>query len=124
MSSSHQYLPPAGEAKAICATCPVREECLEYALETNQDSGIWGGLDEEQRQLGHGAAHCGQIGDRHPDVHRQGGILEVDFHQRGRRRLPGELNEFLFHPERGKPRGQPSDGIHKCGPRSCGGNAW
>ena len=34
----------ADEAKAICATCPVREECLEYALETRPGDGVWGGL--------------------------------------------------------------------------------
>jgi len=28
----------------------VQNDCLEYALETNQDAGIWGGLDEEQRR--------------------------------------------------------------------------
>ena len=30
-------------AKAVCATCPVQDECLTYALETNQTEGIWGG---------------------------------------------------------------------------------
>lgn len=37
-------------AKEVCEVCPVKNDCLEYALETNQDSGIWGGLDEEQRR--------------------------------------------------------------------------
>jgi WhiB family redox-sensing transcriptional regulator len=36
-------------AKAICATCPVRTSCLEYALATNQADGVWGGLDESER---------------------------------------------------------------------------
>ncbi len=40
----------AEEAKAICATCPVREECLEYALLTRQDDGVWGGLTEAERR--------------------------------------------------------------------------
>lgn len=30
-------------AKAICAGCQVKEECLAYALGTNQTEGIWGG---------------------------------------------------------------------------------
>ena len=30
---------------------PSRAECLEYALDTNQDSGIWGGLSEEERRV-------------------------------------------------------------------------
>ena len=40
----------AGAAKAVCATCPVREECLEFALETRQDDGVWGGLTETERR--------------------------------------------------------------------------
>jgi WhiB family redox-sensing transcriptional regulator len=38
------------EAKAVCAICPVREECLEYALETNVLCGVWGGLSERERR--------------------------------------------------------------------------
>ncbi len=37
-------------AKAICAQCSVQEECLQYALETNQESGVWGGYAEEDRR--------------------------------------------------------------------------
>jgi WhiB family transcriptional regulator, redox-sensing transcriptional regulator len=37
-------------AKQVCGECPVNVECLEYALETNQDSGIWGGTSEEERR--------------------------------------------------------------------------
>jgi WhiB family redox-sensing transcriptional regulator len=37
-------------AKAICAVCPVIDDCLEYALETNQRSGIWGGTSERERK--------------------------------------------------------------------------
>lgn len=40
----------AEEAKAICHTCPVAEQCLEWALETKQQYGVWGGLDENQRR--------------------------------------------------------------------------
>jgi WhiB family redox-sensing transcriptional regulator len=39
----------AAEAKAICAACPVREECLEYALETRPADGVWGGLTAIER---------------------------------------------------------------------------
>jgi WhiB family redox-sensing transcriptional regulator len=38
-------------AKEVCAQCPVHRDCLEYALETNQDSGIWGGTSEEERRV-------------------------------------------------------------------------
>ena len=37
-------------AKAICAACPVREACLDFALITRQDDGVWGGLDENERR--------------------------------------------------------------------------
>ena len=37
-------------AKAVCSTCPVTEYCLQYALDTNQDSGVWGGTSEEERR--------------------------------------------------------------------------
>ena len=36
-------------AKAVCSTCPVREPCLEFAMETNQKYGIWGGLTDKER---------------------------------------------------------------------------
>ena len=37
-------------AKAVCRRCPVRNECLEWALTTCQDAGVWGGLGEEERR--------------------------------------------------------------------------
>ena len=37
-------------AKAVCDACPVKEPCLEFALSTNQDSGVWGGTSEEERR--------------------------------------------------------------------------
>ena len=38
------------QAKDICATCSVTRECLDYALETGEQHGIWGGLNEMERQ--------------------------------------------------------------------------
>lgn len=38
------------EAKRICESCEVREECLEYALENDERFGIWGGLSERERR--------------------------------------------------------------------------
>lgn len=38
------------EAKEVCKGCPVRPECLEYALKTGQKFGIWGGLSERERR--------------------------------------------------------------------------
>jgi WhiB family transcriptional regulator, redox-sensing transcriptional regulator len=37
-------------AKAVCRQCDVRQECLQYALDSNQEYGIWGGLTEEERR--------------------------------------------------------------------------
>lgn len=37
------------EAKRVCAECPVRAECLRYALERNEKHGVWGGLTERER---------------------------------------------------------------------------
>jgi WhiB family redox-sensing transcriptional regulator len=40
----------ATEAKAVCATCPVAAECLEFALANGEHFGIWGGVPERQRR--------------------------------------------------------------------------
>ncbi len=37
-------------ALAVCDSCKVREECLSYALESNQRAGIWGGTTEKERR--------------------------------------------------------------------------
>jgi WhiB family redox-sensing transcriptional regulator len=37
-------------AKAICLVCDVRQECLEWAIATGQDAGVWGGLSEDERR--------------------------------------------------------------------------
>ncbi len=50
IGTTGQALVQIDRAKEVCEVCPVKTDCLEYALETNQDSGIWGGLDEEQRR--------------------------------------------------------------------------
>ena len=38
-------------AKAVCAECDAQADCLDFAIATNQDSGIWGGTSEEERRL-------------------------------------------------------------------------
>ncbi len=38
-------------AKAICATCSVRRDCLDYAVQIREPHGIWGGLNEMERRL-------------------------------------------------------------------------
>lgn len=37
-------------AKAICARCPVRAQCLEYAIDNGLDHGIFGGTTETERR--------------------------------------------------------------------------
>lgn len=38
------------EAKEVCRGCEVRERCLEWALESGQDHGVWGGMSEDERR--------------------------------------------------------------------------
>ena len=38
------------EAKTVCQRCDVVDSCLKWALETGQDSGVWGGLSEDERR--------------------------------------------------------------------------
>jgi WhiB family redox-sensing transcriptional regulator len=37
-------------AKAVCRQCDVQPGCLEFALATNQEAGVWGGTSEEERR--------------------------------------------------------------------------
>ncbi|MFT3854925.1 MAG: WhiB family transcriptional regulator [Ilumatobacteraceae bacterium] len=38
------------DAKAVCAECPVRITCLEYALQVREKQGVWGGATERERR--------------------------------------------------------------------------
>jgi WhiB family redox-sensing transcriptional regulator len=38
------------KAKSICARCPVRVDCLDYALRIKEPHGVWGGMNEQQRR--------------------------------------------------------------------------
>ncbi len=37
-------------AKSVCRSCPVQGPCLRFAIETNQEDGVWGGRDEQERR--------------------------------------------------------------------------
>ena len=50
LSSMGPSLEQLAEAKQICRRCPVRSECLEFALSTQQAHGVWGGTSEEERR--------------------------------------------------------------------------
>lgn len=36
-------------ARQVCASCPVKQECLEYAIESGEQYGIWGGMNAKER---------------------------------------------------------------------------
>jgi WhiB family redox-sensing transcriptional regulator len=38
------------ETKAVCGRCKVAHTCLEWAMESGQDFGVWGGLSEDERR--------------------------------------------------------------------------
>jgi WhiB family redox-sensing transcriptional regulator len=48
------YFPEKGgstrDAKRVCGGCPVRAQCLEFALANDERFGIWGGLSERERR--------------------------------------------------------------------------
>lgn len=48
----HRSLPTPAvrDAKRVCGGCPVRSDCLTYALTNDEDTGIWGGLTPEERR--------------------------------------------------------------------------
>ena len=54
---THLFYPDTGEAKAsekrakvVCGGCPVRLVCLSYAIDYDEDHGIWGGYGERPRR--------------------------------------------------------------------------
>jgi WhiB family transcriptional regulator, redox-sensing transcriptional regulator len=49
--SREERLARERKAKTICAGCPVRIECLEYAIRIRESHGIWGGLSEVERRV-------------------------------------------------------------------------
>ncbi len=53
ISAAGPSLAQEAEAKAVCAACGVRRECLTFALRTRQAHGIWGGTTEQERAIAH-----------------------------------------------------------------------
>ena len=49
-------------ARAICMRCDVKAECLEWAMATGQDAGVWGGLSEEERRALRRARRRSELG--------------------------------------------------------------
>lgn len=61
VSPEHFFSPPGVEerkdrkarehaARALCDLCPVRQQCLDFSLETQEQHGIWGGLNNIERR--------------------------------------------------------------------------
>jgi WhiB family transcriptional regulator, redox-sensing transcriptional regulator len=50
VSGSGRALADTARAKVICSSCRVRRKCLDYALDTRQPHGVWGGRTEEERR--------------------------------------------------------------------------
>lgn len=50
VGSTGPALDQVERAKAVCRRCSVIDECLDWALETNQQDGIWGGSSEDERR--------------------------------------------------------------------------
>jgi len=50
LGGTGEPLVQAQTAKQVCQTCLVRQSCLQYALETNQETGVWGGTSEDERR--------------------------------------------------------------------------
>ena len=50
VGTTGQALLQIAKAKGVCCECPVKIECLDFAMETNQDTGIWGGFSEDERR--------------------------------------------------------------------------
>jgi WhiB family transcriptional regulator, redox-sensing transcriptional regulator len=59
LSESGRSLEQIAEAKVICTSCPVRRQCLQFALRTRAH-GIWGGLTELERHPGRGPTGNGR----------------------------------------------------------------
>jgi hypothetical protein len=64
------------QAKAVCRVCPVRAECLDYALTVRERNGIWGGTSERQRRKIRPRGRPGS-GRRGPAVTREGAAERV-----------------------------------------------
>ncbi|MCI7305578.1 MULTISPECIES: WhiB family transcriptional regulator [Trueperella] len=50
IGSSGPAMAQVERAKAVCLRCDVQEICLKWALDNNQDAGVWGGMSEDERR--------------------------------------------------------------------------
>ena len=50
LGGTGEPLAQAESAKRVCEECEVRDVCRQFALETNQVTGVWGGTTEDERK--------------------------------------------------------------------------
>jgi WhiB family transcriptional regulator, redox-sensing transcriptional regulator len=50
VGTSGAALADVAAAKGVCRACPVTAPCLEWALESGQDAGVWGGASVDERR--------------------------------------------------------------------------
>lgn len=50
VGNSGPALAQIAHAKMVCHRCPVLAQCQEWAFESGQDAGVWGGMSEEERR--------------------------------------------------------------------------
>jgi WhiB family redox-sensing transcriptional regulator len=48
VSTSGPSLDQVARAKAVCAVCRVKQQCLAFALRTRQEHGVWAGMSEQE----------------------------------------------------------------------------
>ncbi len=60
LSSTGPSVRQIAQAKMVCGRCPVRAECLDFALATHQAHGVWGGTSEADRSRMRAAAARGR----------------------------------------------------------------
>lgn len=72
-----------GEAKAICARCPVKDVCLEVALANGEKFGIWGGLSERERRRIRKQRRLENTNNRSGDKTDLGDRLVAELERRG-----------------------------------------
>lgn len=63
-----QYKKDTELAQKVCAQCPVRRECIEYALENEERFGIWGGADEQTLRRALGVDQWGKPATRQKSI--------------------------------------------------------
>jgi Transcription factor WhiB len=86
---------PGTKARQVCAACPVRRECLQYAMEADE-LGIWGGMHRQQAEPEEEAAPQ-EHGRRRPHRYSKGGGLN-----REQRRLRAQAFQRRFVARRSK----------------------